>query len=176
MDQLYAFQMENWLLSRSLMLRGISFDTKHQAELRLTLMEEASGLSQWLLDVLPERFRYAPSGKEWFTSPKATAFILYDLLGLKPVLHKKTRKPTTDDTALQELGESNPWLSPLLNRLRHLRSLGVFTSNFLEARTSADGRMRCSFNIAHPETFRWSSNSNGFGEGTNLQNIPTGEE
>jgi hypothetical protein len=46
----------------------------------------------------------------------------------------------------------------------------------LEAKLSPDGRLRCSFNIAHPETHRWSSNSNGFGEGTNLQNIPKGDE
>lgn len=175
MESLYAFQMENWNLSRSLMLRGISFDTNHQKELRLTLMEEASCLSQWLLEAVPESFRFSSSGKPWHDSPKQTALLLYDILGLKPILHKKTRKPTTDDSALQELSESAGWLSPLIERLRHLRSLGVFTANFLEARASADGRMRCSFNIAHPETFRWSSNSNGFGEGTNLQNIPKGE-
>lgn len=175
MQELYDFQLENWNLSRSLMLRGIAFDSSLQKDMRLTLMEESSQISHWLLSVLPERFRYAPSGKEWFTSPKQTAFLLYEVLGLKPVLHKTTKKPTTDDSALQELGERAGWLSPLIERLRHLRSLNLFTANFLDARPGVDGRMRCSFNIAHPETFRWSSNSNGFGEGTNLQNIPKGE-
>ncbi len=175
MEDLYSFQMENWKLSRMLMLRGISFATHHQAELRLQLMEEASSISQWLLEAVPEAFRYSSSGKPWHDSPKQTAFLLYEVLGLKPVLHKSTKRPTTDDSALQELGERSGWLSPLIERLRHLRSLGVFTSNFLDARASVDGRMRCTFNIAHPETFRWSSNSNGFGEGTNLQNIPKGE-
>lgn len=176
MEELYSFQMENWKLSRSLMLRGISFDSNLQKELRLGLMQEASDISQWLLEALPKRFQYAPSGKPWFDSPKQTAFFLYEVLGLKPIMHRVTKKPTTDDKALQELSESTPWLSPILDRLRHLRSLGVFTANFLEAKASADGRMRCSFNIAHPETFRWSSNSNGFGEGTNLQNIPKGDK
>ncbi len=175
MDDLYSFQMENWKLSRSLMLRGIAFDSSHQAALRLQLMEEAASLSSWLLEAVPEAFRFSSSGKPWHDSPKQTALLLYEVIGLKPVLQKSTKRPTTDDSALQELGERAGWLSPLIERLRHLRSLGVFTSNFLEARASVDGRMRCTFNIAHPETFRWSSNSNGFGEGTNLQNIPKGE-
>jgi len=34
--------------------------------------------------------------------------------------------------------------------------------------------MRCSFNIAGTETFRFSSSENAFGTGTNLQNIPSG--
>jgi len=36
--------------------------------------------------------------------------------------------------------------------------------------------MRSSFNTAHPETFRWSSNKNGFGEGLNGQNLSKGEK
>lgn len=175
MESLYNFQMENWILSRSLMLKGISFDSSLQKELRLSLMEEASAVSHYLLSAVPNDFQFAPSGKPWFDSPKQTAFLLYEVLGLTPIIHRVTKKPTTDDKALQELSEKTPWLSPLLDRLRHLRSLGVFTANFLDARASADGRMRCTFNIAHPETFRWSSNSNGFGEGTNLQNIPKGD-
>ncbi len=172
MEELYGFQLENWKLSRSLMLRGIAFDTSHQKELRLSLMEEATNLSSWLLDAVPEAFRFSSSGKPWHDSPKQTANLLYEVLGLSPILHRVTKRPTTDDKAIEELKETNPWLEPLFSRLQHLRSLGVFTSNFLEARAGVDSRMRCSFNIAHTETFRWSSNSNGFGEGTNLQNIP----
>jgi hypothetical protein len=36
--------------------------------------------------------------------------------------------------------------------------------------------MKCSFNTAGTETFRWSSSTNAFWRGTNLQNIPKGEE
>ena len=170
--QLYTFQMENWKLSRALMIQGISFDTALQKALRLQLMEEASSISQWLLQAVPEPFRLSSSGKPWHDSPKATAFLFYEVLGLKEIKHRVTGARTTDDKAIEELKEAYKWLEPLFSRLQHLRSLGVFTSNFLDARTGVDRRMRCSFNIAHTETFRWSSNSNGFGEGTNLQNIP----
>jgi uracil-DNA glycosylase len=178
MQQLYNFQMANWLVSRRLTLRGVRFDLELQRQLRLTLMEDASSVGHWLLNAVPETLQYTSTGKPWFDSPKGTARLFYEVLGLEPVLHRKTKKPTTDDAALAELSErpSSHWLEPLFTRLRHLRSVGVFTSNFLEAKPSADGRMRSSFNIAHPETFRMSSNSNGFGEGLNGQNIPKGEE
>ncbi len=178
MSELMDFQIQNWLVSRRLMQRGVNFDRERQKELRLALMEDASNVGHWLLNCVPPTLQYTSTGKPWFDSPKGTARLFYEVLQLTPVLHKTTKKPTTDDAALEELAQrtDSRWLEPLFTRLRHLRSLGRYTSNFLDARVRADGRMTCSFNIAHPETFRWSSNSNGFGEGTNLQNIPKGEE
>jgi len=41
----------------------------------------------------------------------------------------------------------------------------------LETGPSADGRMRCSYNVAGTETGRWSSSTTVFGEGMNKQNI-----
>ncbi len=183
MEELYTFQMEQWKLSRSLMLTGTTFDLPLQKAMKLSLLEEANQLSEWLLNVVPESWAYTSTGKPWFDSPKGTADLLYTALGLTPIRPKKQNplkldRVTVDDKALQELSERREakWLGPLFERLRHLRSIGVFTSHFLDARISPDGRIRCSFNIAHPETFRWSSNSNGFGEGTNLQNIPKGDK
>lgn len=41
----------------------------------------------------------------------------------------------------------------------------------LSTEPSADGRMRCSYNVAGTETGRWSSSATVFGEGMNKQNI-----
>ena len=57
-----------------------------------------------------------------------------------------------------------------------MRSLGVFLSTFVNAPLDVDGRMRCSFNIAGTETYRFSSSKNAFGSGMNMQNIPKGGE
>jgi len=43
--------------------------------------------------------------------------------------------------------------------------------DFLSARLSPDMRMRASFNVGATETFRLSSSTNVFGEGTNFQNV-----
>lgn len=178
MEHLYAERMEQWLLSREMSLRGSNFNLSLQREMRSILVSEAMEIETQLLSMVPEYAQFASSGKPWFASPTATARLFYDILKLEPVKHKKTKRPTTDDAALQELSDRPglQWLGPLFEALRHLRSINVFNKNFLAARMRADGRMCSTFNIAHPETFRWSSNRNGFGEGLNGQNIPKGDK
>jgi hypothetical protein len=41
---------------------------------------------------------------------------------------------------------------------------------------SSDGRLRCDINVAYVETMRFSTNTNAFGEGRNLQNFKKPEE
>jgi hypothetical protein len=170
--------MEQWNLARTMTLGGTHFDLNLQRKYRLGLMEDAENVSGWLIRAVPPKWRYTSTGINWCDSPKGTAELFYTCLGLNPVRHKKTKLPTTDDSALAELSErpEAAWLEPLLTRLRHLRSVGVFTRNFMSAAVSADQRIRPTFNVAHPETFRWSSNRNGFGEGLNGQNIPKGDK
>jgi DNA polymerase I-like protein with 3'-5' exonuclease and polymerase domains len=171
---LYHHRLTQWRIAREMMLRGILFDRDEQHKIRLDLYQQAEEISNWLLACVPPNFQYTSTGKPWFSSPKATADLLYKAIGLTPILHKKTKQPTTDYDALDELANDpkNAWLVPLLHRLQDLRSIEVLARNFLSAKPGIDSRMRCTFNIAHPETFRWSSSKNGFDEGTNLQNIP----
>jgi DNA polymerase-1 len=63
-----------------------------------------------------------------------------------------------------------------VQKIQELRSLGVFLSTFIEAQPDRDGRIRCSFNIAGTDTYRFSSSANAFGTGLNLQNVPNGSE
>jgi DNA polymerase I-like protein with 3'-5' exonuclease and polymerase domains len=59
---------------------------------------------------------------------------------------------------------------PICNSIIRLRDLGKKVS-VLRTEVDSDSRMRTSYNVAGPETGRWSSSSNAFGGGTNLQNI-----
>ena len=174
MEELYNFQIDQWHLSREMTLKGMHFNIDLQKEMRSQLLAEAENLSNWLLYSVPEFCRYTSTGKPWYDSPKGVMDLLYSRLGLDPILHKKTKKPSSDANAIEELRRKPgmKWMNPIFDRLEALRSIDVFTSNFLDARVSPSGRMPCCFNIAHPETFRWSSNKNGFGEGLNGQNIP----
>jgi len=63
-----------------------------------------------------------------------------------------------------------------VRKIAELRSLGVFLSTFVNAPLDIDGRLRCSFNIAGTETYRFASSKNAFGSGLNMQNIPKGGE
>lgn len=89
-----------------------------------------------------------------------------------PIISRKTGAPTLDDKALSKIALKEPLLGPLISDIQDLRSFGVFKSTFIEAKLDDDQRMRSSFNIAGAETFRFSSSTNAFNNGMNLQNVP----
>jgi DNA polymerase-1 len=100
--------------------------------------------------------------------------LLYGDFKLRPIFNRKTGGVSCDAEALGKLAEREPLLLPLTRKISEIRSLGVFYSTFVMAPPDIDDRMRCSFNIAGAETFRFSSSEDAFGSGMNLQNIPKG--
>ena len=105
----------------------------------------------------------------------------YGRMGIKPILRremidgKPVMKPTTDDDAMVEIGKREPLLAPIAERINLIRSYNTAAS-VCKARASEDGRWRCSFNIGGTENYRFSSDKNPWGEGTNLQNLTLGKE
>jgi uracil-DNA glycosylase len=176
LSDLYKFQLKQWKLSISMTNNGVAINIRDKARVRAELSAAAKQLEDWLINCVPLDTRYAATGRPWFTSPILTADIFYRQIGLKEVLHKVTKRPTTDASALETLAKKNPALRPMFDRLDQLRSINVFQSHFLDVKLGPDNKIRCSYNVAGTETFRWNSGSNAFGEGTNLQNIPKGEE
>lgn len=83
---------------------------------------------------------------------------------------------TTNSQAMGELSKREPLLKPVCQLITELRSIGVFISTFVDASLDTDGRMRCSFAIAGPSTYRFASSENAFGSGMNLQNVPEKEK
>lgn len=153
---------------QTMMVRGVNIDKNEKNRLVLLLQHELA-IRQEEIDAI---VGYPLN----LSSPKQMKQFFYDELGMKVVLNRKTYEPTTDDDALVTFGEREPILLPLVNLMRETRSIGVFLSTFVLMRLDNDGRMRCNFRIAGPETFRWSSSKNPFGSGGNLQNIPKGAE
>jgi DNA polymerase I-like protein with 3'-5' exonuclease and polymerase domains len=98
--------------------------------------------------------------------------LFYEDLKQPFINNRKSGNPTLDDDALTKIGTRQPLLRPVIDCIREMRTIGVIRSNVLLARLDYDGRMRCSFNIAGAETFRFSSSESAFNSGTNLQNIP----
>lgn len=154
-----------WPVLRT-MNRGIRCDHTLRAQFAMHLMDEIAKREQWLIDTLghPVNIR----------SPKQMQELFYDSLGQKPIFNRKSGTVTCDDEALGKIATREPLLRPLVKKIQELRSLGVFLSTFVNAPLDVDGRLRCSFNIAGTETYRFSSSTNAFGSGLNLQNIPKG--
>lgn len=162
----HDFQQELFWPVLATMNRGIRCDHSKRAHFAMTLMEEIASREQWLIDTLghPVNIR----------SPKQMQELFYGSLGQKPIISRKSGTVTCDDEALGRIATREPILRPLVKKIQELRSLGVFLSTFVNAPLDVDGRLRCSFNIAGTETYRFSSSTNAFGSGLNLQNIPKG--
>lgn len=148
------------------MNRGIRVDKDKRNRFTLELMDEIHKRNQWLFDVLGYELNIA--------SPVQMQELFYGQLGYKPVVNRKTGTITCNDEALGKIADRDPLIKPVIRKIQELRSLGVFLATFVRAPLDVDGRMRCSFNIAGTETFRFSSSKNAFGSGLNLQNIPKG--
>jgi len=163
-----AFQQSLFAPVLRTMDKGIRVDTQRRANFAMELMDEIAKREQWFIDELGH-----PINPK---SPKQMSELFYQSLGQKPVFNRKSGSVSCDDESLRKVAEKEPLLQPLVNKISEHRSLNVFLSTFVNAPLDTDGRMRCSFNPAGTETYRFSSSQNAFGSGLNLQNIPKGGE
>lgn len=168
LEEVNAFQQRLRPKVLKSMIRGVRIDQQKRSELSLTLMAEAETRKHWMREVLGSEINYR--------SPKQMQDFFYRQMGMKPVMNRATGGITTNDAALQSIASKEPILWPVVRKIAELRSLGVFHSTFVLAPLDNDRRMRCSFNIAGTETYRFSSSKNAFGSGMNMQNIPKGGE
>jgi uracil-DNA glycosylase family 4 len=166
LPEVHAFQQKMFYPVLRTMNRGIRSDQRRRGEYALLLQEEIAKREQWLIDTLGH-----PLNPK---SPKQMQEFFYGTLRQQPIFNRKSGTITCDDEALNKLAGREPLLRPLVKRILEHRSLGVFLSTFVNAPLDSDGRIRCSFNIAGTETYRFSSSQNAFGSGLNLQNIPKG--
>lgn len=178
MEKQWENEKEKWLLALEMTREGIRVDVEHRAKLRKEVFLEQQRVHSRLAAFIPESIipKLKSSKVPWYCSEKQQKILFYDIMGLEAKTHRKTKRPSVNDESLNLLEEEYPELRTLFLHLKAERSLGVFRSNFLDAEVDSDNRMRSSFNPAGPETFRWSSSANVFGSGTNLQNIPEGDE
>ena len=106
-------------------------------------------------------------------SPKQVEKYLYETLRLPKQLHAKTKKLTTDKTAIDRLvkkKEVSPEAKAILLTLKKVRQLGELIGTFLkdgdEDKQVAVGRIHSNFLVHGTNTGRLASS------GPNLQNIP----
>jgi uracil-DNA glycosylase family 4 len=166
-------------LALRMMNRGIRIDTKRRSQYGFELSAALSDTQARLTSIIPKQLTESlvkSSKKPWYSSPKQQQTLFYERLGLPSQRNRKTGSVTVDDEALETLKAKMPELSPIFDLILTARSIGVFHNTFVSAELEPDNRMKCSFNPAGTETFRWSSSTNAFYRGTNLQNIPKGDE
>jgi len=102
--------------------------------------------------------------------------LLYTQLLQQPVISRKTKNETVDDSALNIIARREPALKPLTDRISIRRSFATINSTFLEAQSDPDQRLRYSLNIAGARTFRFASSKSIAKRGLNIQNIKRMED
>jgi len=179
MEELWEWERKKAALALTMMNRGIAIDRQHRTLLAFELSTALEERNAWLRSIIPQSWldgRMKSSKSYWYSSPIQQRILFYDILGLKGQTNRSTGNPTVNFEALQTLRSRNPELSRLFDTLIDCRSIHVYHDTFIQAPLEPDGRMKCSFNPAGTKTFRWSSSENAFRRGTNLQNLPIGEE
>ena len=166
--EVHDFQQSMFYPVLQTMITGIRVDNSSKARLSSELSEAITKRNEWLTAAIGHPIN--------IKSPLQMKDFFYRELAQKPVISRKTGNPTCDDSAIERIALREPLLRPVCSTIQELRSLNVFRSTFLEAPVDLDDRMRCSFNIAGTETYRFSSRENAFGSGMNLQNVPSGDE
>jgi len=146
--------------------RGIRVDHDRRAQQVFVLQNEISFIHEWLEKVLGHPFNPR-------SNPQMSR-LFYDDLQQPKILHRKTKKPTLNDEALDIIAKRDILLRPLCHAINHYRSLG----NCLAVCTQpldSDGRFRSQYTIPGTETYRFTSSADPFGFGTNGQNITSGD-
>lgn len=171
----FQFQMDLHEPILQMMNRGVLINVEKKKQLGIELWD-LTAVYQTRFNVMLDPQAISPKAKSpWYGSPTQLATLLYDQCGLPVQRNKKTRRRSTDDQSLEALKDKEIALRPLFQMLQEYRSIGVFNKNFVAVPLEKN-RMHCSFSIAGPETFRFSSSKDAFGYGANLQTIPAGTE
>lgn len=166
-------QMQNIVIKP--VVRGLRFDMKKQQEWKEQHLRLKRSYESWFNYIMPDNEVTKQGAAAWWDSPSKMAHLFYNQLGLTPVLDKKTKRPTTSDAALVELGKQEPIVKILMDVLRDYRSLSKTLDTYLAAKPSPeDGRMRTQYMLAGTDTFRLASKIDAFGFGLNLQNLTKG--
>lgn len=175
-DEQWVETLERHELALDMMNRGVRIDLARRSKLSTELFETLTSIYRELEFIIPQSMVDPKAKTPWYRSPSQQKILFGDILGMRVPRHRKTGKPTLGKDAIIDLPKKHPEFTGLFSRLKMARSVAVFRSHFVEAALDPDMRMRCFFGPAGTETFRWNSSANAFGRGTNLQNIPQGEE
>lgn len=173
----HLLQMQMGEVAFDMMLRGCKVDFEAKRRMSNDLAKQMGDAREYVNAVLG---RDLGIFTEKGTSPTQVMRLCNQVLGLPQILRERSKgfkSATADDEAIEEwLRSCNPLFRPILQSIADYRSLLVYKSTFADAEIDPDGRFRCSINVAGTDTFRFSTSSDAFGYGTNMQNIPKGDE
>ncbi len=142
--------------------RGLLLDEENRQELLSNQVEEMGRKQEELEQIVGHPLQVSKN--------KQVMDYLYDELKLPIQHHRKTKKPTVDEEALNKLYAFHP--HPSLNLIIEIRGAAHDISTYLTVEPEDDGRVRGRYNAAGAATGRSSSKKGYDGRGLDLHNIP----
>ena len=176
LTDLHAFQHRQNERCFNVWLKGIRWDAARCLRFASYIEFEIEKRERWLEKIVGRNVGTKRYKAPWYTSDTQMKILFYDEMKLRKVLHPKTKKPTTDQNALQQLAKQDPILLPITRALIELSSLRQFEQTYIRAKIYSDGRVRTMLKADGTETFRLSSSKDAFNMGINLQNITKGNK
>ena len=149
----------------TIMNRGVYIDAIQKEELNIQFTA--------LMEGCVEKINYIFMEEVNLNSTPQVKKAFKELLGIKPILNRKTKAESFGSDAMLVYLEEYPEWRTLLTLFLEYKSIKVFVRTFLSAKLDNDGRMRCDYNPAGTKTYRLSSRKNVFGNGMNLANVPS---
>lgn len=165
---IYDFERAMQAPALEMMLRGLRVD-KFERDCAVDHLNNQLTRLQNLLNLYGAAIWDAPIKPR---SPKLKD-LFYEHMRL-PTQYKNdkgVRKPSADRAALEKLRDNYFHATPVCNAILAFRDIAK-QIEFLTSEVQSDGRIHTSYNVAGTETGRWSSSTDAFGFGANLQNFP----
>lgn len=166
-ELIYSFERAMQAPALELMLTGIRIDLVERNRMVNVLQADAARLETYL-NRMADAIWDKPLNPK---SPKQLKEFLYGAMHL-PEQHAIVagkRKVSTNRESLEKL-EVYIHARPIVRTILAIRDCYKQAGTLLSG-VDPDQRMRCGYNVAGTITGRWSSNTNAFRTGTNLQNI-----
>ncbi len=157
------------------MTRGVRLDSITRDKQIDELLNKANKIAAKFIQAVGEPIN--------LNSPIQLKELFYELFKCKKVWKKVTDDNgitknvlTLDEETLKELWETELLIRPFIDMLLDYKRLSKTASGLKALTLDTDSRLRCSYNICGTDTYRFSSNANAFGTGTNLQVISKGKK
>lgn len=145
----------------AVMQKGVRIDVQQKSEQYKLFAELLIKIETMFNEILGQEIN--------LKSSQQVKSLFKDLLEVEPELNKKTKTESFGAAAMLVYAEKYPLYNPLFKLLLEYKSIGVFVRNFLSMPLDVDQRMRCSYNVAGTDTYRFASRKNAFGTGGNLE-------
>jgi len=151
-----------------MMIRGVLIDLPKKEKLNKKFREKAQGHK--------EAFEKITGITTNLDSPDQIKRILYGYYDMEIQYDHKTKKPTTDKSAIEKLRQkAKGEQAEILDHLKGFKRFDKLASTYADMQVDEDGRIHTSYGFI--STYRLNSSESPFGGGGNLQNIPVhGEE